>query len=440
MKLPGSASAVWIIVLVVLAGIGGLAVYKKISITNLGLPINQSSPQLLVLAVSGETNEKGEWIASKEEVYLIDPRTNSAKLLTRLPYEYVAFVDDHLLFRNRDSSQYSEYDFGKGEHRYLNFPKLENRGTLYQELSIDSPPLKDRDKLVLTVATYDSREESDFGGSPIKESENYLFSFSENSFNKITEADTEPREVGSAKELIRQRENLAEYEDELLDYSLLGFNDRDHKAIFQFHGEGGAGDVLIVDTKKNTLQKIETDVADRYVSSFHLSPSREKGFYAESYDDGMVMGRLVSLADIKEPLASIDLTEITKIPDGREDVLSVGWLDGESKIAAGLDSKIVIIDLRTKTIRTMWRDSTLGRSYTYWDRFNLETDSKRWIAFVDEYSAKYTECGPQGKKECPSPDEGDGREKVILFDLKDNTSNDFLDDGDYKSVIGWVNR
>lgn len=429
--------------LVILAvGIGAVFAYQKIftnpsqtnpptttqpadnQSTNTPTPATQKSPTAKLLFRVIDTGE--QW--KERGIYLADPVTKEATQITQAPYQFSGLYGKNLIFTIKDTNKYYRYDIAKKEYIPLNFPTLK-KGSTYETLYIDRAPISGGDKILLSVFTYDTSDEiSEFyGDRPARGRKDYLFSFSQNSFE-------EAQNIEQARKLLG--DNVGDFGG----YGFIGLDEKNQRAFFQLSGEGiGCSDIAVVNVANNTVQKIDDKdfQGGASVGCFYVNSNFDRGFYVESKTDSIV-ATLVNLSDIAKPIYTFNLTNAVDRygPITDPDIDSLEWLDDPTRIVVGFTDRIAILDFKNNKLETIYKDPTLGQSYLYWDRNTIRSDGQTAIAFVDYYSAKYTPCNnPIG---CPSSQTADNRYKVIIQKLADNSQEIFLDDVAHKEVIGWL--
>lgn len=428
---------------IIVVGIGAFFAYQKFFInqnqpnspvatqpinnqpTNTSTPMAQKSSTAKLLFRVVDTGE--QW--KERGVYLADPITKEVTQLTQSPYQFSGLYGKILVFTVKDTNKYYRYDIAKKEYALLNFPILKKEGNTYETLYIDRAPISGEDKILVSVFTYNTNDEiSEFyGGRTARGRKDYLFSFSQNSFEE-------------AKNIEQARKLLGDNVNDFSGYGLLGLDEKNRRAFFQLSGEGiGCSDIAIVNVANSTVQKIDDKNFQRGASigCFYINPNFDRGFYVDSKTNSIV-ATLVSLSDITKPIYSFNLTNAVDMYDHitNPDINSLEWLNDSTKVVIGFTDKITLLDFKNNKIETIYKDHTLGQSYLYWDRNTIRSDGQTAIAFIDYYSAKYTPCNnPIG---CPSSQTADNRYRVIIQSISDNSQEIFLDDVAYKEVIGWV--
>ena len=373
--------------------------------------ISTPTAKLLVRVI--DTGE--QW--KERGIYLADPITKEITQLIWPPYQFSGLYGKNLVVVIKDTNKYYRYDVVKKEYVLLNFPTLKKEGNTYEKLYIVNDQIIGGDKIILSVFTYSINDEvEEYGGDrPVRGKKDYLFSFSQNSFE-------EAKNVEQAIKLLGYNVN------DLNKYWFLGFDEKKQRVFFRLFGaeEGMAAVVNIAD---NTIQKISA-------GSFYINPNFDFGFYIES-KTGINIATLVSLNDITKPLYTFNLTNAVDPTD--LNISSVEWLNDATKVVIGFTEQIAILDFKNNKLETIYKDSTLGKSYLYWDRYTIKSDGQNFFAFVDYYSTKYNDCTLDKNKDCSSFPTGDDRKKVIIQNLSDNSQEFFLDDATSKDVIGWLN-
>ncbi|OGY44618.1 MAG: hypothetical protein A3J62_00890 [Candidatus Buchananbacteria bacterium RIFCSPHIGHO2_02_FULL_38_8] len=416
-----------------LAGCFGKPAVNQNQNTNQNLNTSEPTTQelstyKLIISTFG-TGEQGK----EMKVYLVDPVVKEVAQMTQSPYQFSGLYEENLVFINKDTNTYYRYEPERKNYMSLNFPALKKEGNVYETLYINHAPISDGDKILISVFTYNMYDEVNefFGDRPVRDRRDYLFSFSQNSFE-------EARSIEQARKLLS--DNIGDFGG----YKFLGLNENNQRAFFQLTGEGiGCSDIAVVNLINNTIQRIEDKNFQKggSVGCFYVNPDLKVGFYVES-KSGEIIAKLVSLSDITTPLYTFNLTNaVDKYgPITNPDIDSLEWLNDETRVLIGFTNRIAILDFKTNKLKTIYNDLTLGQSYLYWDRNIIKSDGQTYFAFVDYYSANYRECISGGKKTCPSSQTDDNRYRVVAQDLTDNSQEIFLDDiVNKKEVIGWVN-
>lgn len=383
------------------------------------------------ISIQKSTTAKLLFLGKDDDLYLADPITQVVTRLTESPYQFQGKYGENLVFADENSNIYYRYDIDKKEYLPLNFPTLKDEGNIYETLYLDNALISGGDQVSISVFTYDrSDDENEFYGDRLpKDKKDYLFSFSKNSFKE-------------AVNIEQARKLLGDDLNSFSGYSLLGLDERSQRAFFQLSGEGvGCSDIVVVSLVDNSIQRIDdNDFSDEAsLNCFYVNPNLDLGFYTESRKDSIV-ANLVSLSNIERPLYTFDITNTVDKNDSIIDsaIISLEWTNDNTKVVAGFTDQVALLDFKNNKLEIIHRDSTLGSSYLYWDRNTIKSDGKDNIAFVDYYSAKYSECMPGGNKNCPSSETRNNRYKIIIQNLQDNSQKVFLDDVNYKQVIGWI--
>lgn len=362
-------------------------------------------------------------------ISLLDPLSESATQISQLPYEFQGYYGKNLVFKNNETNEFYRYNFQTGEYKLLHFPKVIQEGTRYQEVHIFNFPVMNSDLLLLTLATYDSKEAiNDFMGTrPAQSTQSYIYSFS---------ADTYEEES-----FIKRASEILKTEQTTLGYSYHGSNRKGQYAYFQLSGEGiGCSSITVVDTVDETIQNIEQidSIEGIDVGCLYINPDLNVGFYVMTDHTNGAVARLVSLDDLTKPLSEVVLTNPNENSNSYFfEMNALEWLS-DSEVALGSDHEMTIVDFNNNSIKVVYTDEKNGQSYMAWDRNIIKFDGNETVAFVDYYSANYKECMPNGPKKCPSVDVADNRYRIILQNLSDNSQMVFLDDAISKHIVGWV--
>lgn len=382
---------------------------------------NISTKKLLVQEYDRNTNQS--------QVVLLDPLSESVSKISQSPYEFQGYYGENLVFKNNETNQFYRYNFQTEEYQILHFPKVIQEGTRYQEVHIFNFPVMNSDFLLITLATYDSKEAiNDFMGTrPAQSTQSYIYSFS---------ADTYEEES-----FIKRASKILEREQTVLGYSYHGSNQTGQYVYFQLSGEGiGCSSITAVDTVNETVQHIEQidSIEGIDVGCLYINPDLNVGFYVMTDRTNGAIARLVSLDDLTKPLSEVALTNPKENSNSYFfNFNALEWLS-DSEVVLGSDHEMTIIDFNDSSIKVVYTDQKNGQSYMAWDRNTIKFDDNETVAFVDYYSANYKECLPNGPKKCPSVDAADHRYRIILQNLSDNSQRVFLDDATSKHIVGWI--
>lgn len=122
--------------------------------------------------------------------------------------------------------------------------------------------------------------------------------------------------------------------------------------------------------------------------------SRWQGVNAGAFGPGLKQAVIIEKKDYSLDALIIDLSTLTdtkrirleKLPFSNkyDNVNSVAWSPDQKSLAIGLDQKIVLMNLATEKVITLYEDSVQSASGLYWDRNAIVySPDGRYICFVD---------------------------------------------------------
>ncbi|MGW8184986.1 MAG: hypothetical protein ACWGHO_02650 [Candidatus Moraniibacteriota bacterium] len=371
------------------------------------------------LKIVVQNNNKDE-----NEISLFDPKTREIQLLFKGNYHVEGFFGGHLILRQKETTIFFEYNFETKKLVPFDFPARKKLSEeKYQSIYL-SKLFVGQDKLFFGNYTY---LQTDMGDLKIDSlDDEFIYSFSDNNFVLATSF------IQRGLKLLPEKEN----------YNFFGISS-DQKNMFFVKQLGirGCVNFVAVDLEEKSFWKLlekETSYDDpKQMECPWINDSGTKIIYRITREDGT----LLQLASTESPsnfIKSILLPKslMTHL-NGSTNIFSgernVSWLDDDS-VVVSFDDGMAFVDFSNATIREIYLDETINKSYTNWDFYNFETDGNRYVAFTDWDNDDSEPCSGRPDRMCPKGT-ANSINKLTIIDI---FSGKKYNVGDNLSFIGWV--